>query len=81
MGKLLTKYEIGKLTGAGAKNVEEQKRVLDKNRIPYVLKKDRSPALTWEMVNQAKLMQINSTNSNGQTPQIPAGINMSAING
>ncbi|AWF80515.1 hypothetical protein BTJ40_06660 [Microbulbifer sp. A4B17] len=46
MGNLLTKHEISRLTGAGADNAEEQKRVLDANRIPYVLKKDRSPALT-----------------------------------
>jgi len=81
MSKLLTKQEIGKLTGAGAENAEEQKRILDKNRIPYVTKKDRSPALTWEMVNQAKLMQINIPNSGGNTPQLPLGVNMSAING
>ncbi|WHI46552.1 DUF4224 domain-containing protein [Microbulbifer sp. VAAF005] len=81
MSKLLTKSEIGRLTGVGADNAEAQKKVLDSNRIPYVLKRDHSPALTWEMVNQAKLMQINSTSSNGQAPQIPAGINMSAING
>ncbi|WP_444884538.1 hypothetical protein [Microbulbifer sp. PSTR4-B] len=81
MSKLLTKYEIGKLTGVGAENIEEQKRVLDSNRIPYVIKKDRSPALTWKMVNQAKLMQVTNASSNGQGPQIPSGVNKGAVNG
>ncbi|MCO1336510.1 DUF4224 domain-containing protein [Microbulbifer sp. OS29] len=81
MSKLLTKTEIGRLTGAGADNIEEQKRILDTNRIPYVRRKDGSPALTWEMVNQAKIMQINTPGTGGATSLIPSGVNMGAING
>ncbi|WP_444890012.1 DUF4224 domain-containing protein [Microbulbifer sp. DLAB2-AA] len=69
MSKLLSKSEIGRLTGAGAENIEEQKRILEANRIPYVRRKDGSPALTWEMVNQATLTRGNSKPS-------PSGINL-----
>ncbi|BBM03960.1 DUF4224 domain-containing protein [Microbulbifer sp. GL-2] len=77
MGNLLTKHEIARLTGAAAENAEEQKRILDANRIPYVLKKDRSPALTWEMVNQATLAR-GATKSGSPGVNLPPGFNLGA---
>ncbi|WP_444931545.1 DUF4224 domain-containing protein [Microbulbifer sp. SSSA002] len=77
MSKLLTKTEIGRLTGVGADNIEGQKQILEANRIPYVRRKDGSPALTWEMVNQATLSR--GANKPG-TPGInlPTGFNLGA---
>ncbi|USD19994.1 DUF4224 domain-containing protein [Microbulbifer variabilis] len=77
MGNLLTKHEIARLTGAGAENAEEQKRILDANRIPYVLKKDRSPALTWEMVNQAILAR-GASKPDLAGVNLPPGFNLGA---
>ncbi|WP_444893462.1 hypothetical protein ACJJIE_02695 [Microbulbifer sp. TRSA001] len=77
MGNLLTKHEIARLTGAGAENAEEQKRILDANRIPYVLKKDRSPALTWEMVNQAILAR-GASKPDLTGVNLPPGFNLGA---
>ncbi|WP_444893407.1 DUF4224 domain-containing protein [Microbulbifer sp. TRSA001] len=77
MSKLLTKTEIGRLTGVGADNIEEQKRILEANRIPYVRRKDGSPALTWEMVNQATLSRGESK-PNASGINLPAGFNLGA---
>ncbi|WP_444921861.1 hypothetical protein ACJJID_05730 [Microbulbifer sp. CnH-101-G] len=43
------------MTGASVGKVEALKQILDANRIPYICRKDGSPALTWEIVNQATL--------------------------
>ncbi|WP_043316633.1 DUF4224 domain-containing protein [Microbulbifer sp. HZ11] len=61
MSKLLTKTEIARLTGAPVDNPEAQKQVLDANRVPYFRRKDGSPALTWDVVNQALLARGAST--------------------
>lgn len=79
MSKLLTKHEIARLTGAGVNNTEEQKRVLDANKIPYVLKKDKSPALTWDMVNQATLARSTSKPTLPGA-NLPEGFNLGAAN-
>ncbi|QFT54571.1 DUF4224 domain-containing protein [Microbulbifer sp. THAF38] len=65
------------MTGAPVGNMEAQKQTLEANRIPYVSRKDGSPALTWEMVNQATLargaLKLSPTGSN-----LPEGFNLGA---
>lgn len=61
MSNLLTKTELARLTGAPADNPEAQKQILDANRIPYVRRRDGSPAVTWDIVNQATLARGVST--------------------
>ncbi|MFA0812958.1 DUF4224 domain-containing protein [Microbulbifer epialgicus] len=79
MSKLLTKQEIGRLTGAPASSARAQMEVLDANRIPYVRRKDGSPALTWEMVNQATLTR-NTSKRTSAGANLPTGFNLDAIN-
>lgn len=72
MAELLTEAELYRLTGS--KDPEGQKEVLRKSGVPFVLRRDRKPALTWAMVNQSQLARAQSTTV---TPQP----NFSAING
>lgn len=61
MSSLLTKAEIARLTGAPINNPDAQKQVLEANRIPFVRRRDGSPALTWDVVNQALMARGVST--------------------
>lgn len=79
MSQLLTKSEIAKLTGAPINNPEAQKQVLDANRIPYVRRRDGSPALTWDIVNQAVLARGASKTVAGGA-NLPPGFNLPGAN-
>lgn len=75
MSQLLTKSEIAKLTGAPINKPEAQKQVLNANRIPYVRRRDGSPALTWEIVNQAVLARSASAKGVGGV-SLPPGFKL-----
>ncbi|MCO1334970.1 DUF4224 domain-containing protein [Microbulbifer sp. OS29] len=70
MSEILTDAQLRRLTGA--KSSEAQKLVLEENQIPYVRRKDGTPAVTWAMVNQSKLA------SRPKDKLLPLGFNLEA---
>lgn len=73
MSEILTDAQLRRLTGSGSP--EEQKRILTENGIPYVRRKNGSPAVTWEMVNQSKLA------TKAAVSGAPDGFNLAAAHG
>ncbi|MEX2964786.1 DUF4224 domain-containing protein [Microbulbifer sp. TYP-18] len=72
MSEILTDAQLRRLTGA--RSPEVQKKVLEENQIPYVRRKNGTPAVTWDMVNQSKLASRPRHNKS------PLGFNLEAIN-
>ena len=82
MTHILSDRELQRLTGSS--NPEIQRQVLTETRIPYVTRRDRKVVVTWEMVNQAKLNQVQSVTlgtAGGASINLPEGFNLAAAAG
>lgn len=74
--KLLTQAELRDLTGAGTK--PKMREVLDANRVPYFIRADGWPVVTWDAINA----QFGGKNSKPRQDTLSTdGFNIQAAHG